>query len=168
MKDHRRSLSALLDAHTDVPFDGDILEKRDFIEQVAMALYERHEQFSLWPETVRQFYACYDLNFQGFAKAAYNAPHLIPVAQAAFERFGRPKAAELCRRAVALLPAELAEHIAKGFTGGESLDAVFAHLNESAMAELDRDRPREFWVDGALQDLVQRHRKDFAAVDRLD
>ncbi|MEQ1696298.1 MAG: hypothetical protein ABL901_10715 [Hyphomicrobiaceae bacterium] len=171
MNEQRRSLVALLDAHTDVPFEGDVLEERGFIERVAMALYDRHEQFSRWPESVRHFYACYDLNFQvgsgGFAQAAYNIPHLIPVAQEAFEQFGRTKAAELCSRAVALLPAELVEHMAKGFTGEESLEGVFDHFNESAMNELSQNLPSEFWADGALQSLVQRHRKDFASVDRL-
>ena len=117
------------------------------------------------------FYTCYDLNFQvgngGFAQAAYNVPHLIPVAQVAFERFGRPKAAELCRRAAAMLPAELAEHAAKGFAGGKSLAEVFAHFSDSEMAALDQELPDEFWADDALQALVERHREDFASVDRL-
>lgn len=136
MKEYRLSMAALLEGHTDASHDleaCDFLEERDFIERVAMRLYERYEQFSRWPDSVRQFYACYELNFQvgngGFAQAAYNVPHLIPVAQAAFERFNRPQAAELCQRAVSLLPAELAEHITKGFTGGEPLEAVFAHFD---------------------------------------
>jgi hypothetical protein len=161
------SLSATLDAHTDVPFDGDILKRREFIETIAQALYNRHEQFPRWPESVRQFYACYDLNFQGFAKAAFNAPHLIAVAHTAFERLGRLEAAALCRRAIDLQSAEFASQIAKGFSGGETIEAALAHIDESALAELDRDPPREFWVDGALQQLVQQHRADFASVDGL-
>jgi hypothetical protein len=164
----RQSLAPLLGGHTEAPYDP---ERREFIEHVATALYERHEQFPRWPESVRHFYACYDLNFQvgngGFAQAAYNVPHLIPVAQAAFERFGRPKAAELCRRAAAMLPAELAEHAAKGFVGEETLEEVFAHFDDSAMAALDAELPAEFWADDALQRLVERHREDFASLDNL-
>ena len=89
------SLASLLEYHVDAPFDREAVKGRYLIERVAMALYDRHEQFSRWPESVRHFYACYDLNFHGFAKIAYNAPHLIPVAQESFERFGRPIAAEL-------------------------------------------------------------------------
>jgi hypothetical protein len=161
----RRSMAALLADHTDAPYDP---KKREFIEGVATRLYDRHEEFAHWPESVRHFYACYDLNYQvgngGFAQAAYNVPHLIPVAQAAFEKFGRRSAAELCRRATSMLPTELTAHAEKGFMGGESLEEVFAHFDTSAMAVLDQDLPREFWADDALQALVEQHRADFASV----
>jgi hypothetical protein len=168
MSEPRRSLVSLLADHVDAPFDP---ERREFIESIASALYERHQDFPQWPESVRYFYACYDLNFQvgngGFAQAAYNVPELIPVAQKAFEQFGRMKAAELCKRAVSMLPAELAEHLAKGFTGTESLEEVFDHFDESALAELDQDVPEEFWADDKLQELVERNRKVFESIDRL-
>jgi hypothetical protein len=35
------------------------------------------------------------------------------------------------------------------------------------MAALDADLPDEFWAADALQALVERHRADFASVDRL-
>jgi hypothetical protein len=161
------SLKAILDNHVDTLFDLEAVNGRELIERIATALYQRHEQFPRWPKSVQHFYACYNLNFQGFAKAAYNVPHIIPVAQEAFERLGRPEAAELCKRAVALLPAELAEQVVKGFIGGEELEAVLAHIEESALSELDRDKPSEFWADAALHDLVQSHRADFTAVDSL-
>lgn len=168
MGETRRSLAALLAGHTDAPYDP---ERREFIEGVAFALDERDEEFPRWPQSVRDFWACFILNLQvgngGFAQAAYNVPHLILVAQAAFERLGRPRAAELCRRAVAMLPAELAEHAAKGFGDGETLEEVFAHFDDSAMAALDQELPAEFWADDALQALVERHREEFASVDRL-
>jgi hypothetical protein len=164
--ENRLNLASLLDNHVDRPFDREARGSRDLIECVAQALYDRHEQFPQWPRRVQHFYACYDLNFQGFAKIAYNAPHLLPIAQEAFERFGRLKAAALCERAVAMLPEELAKQIAKGFTGGEDLEAVLAHIDESALVELDRDTPSEFWADDALHYLVQRNREDFASVDR--
>jgi hypothetical protein len=97
MAKHRRSLAKILADHVDAPYDP---EHREFVEYIAFALYERHKDFPRWPESVRFFYACYDLNVQvgngGFAQAAYNVPHLLPVAQKAFERFGRRKAAALC------------------------------------------------------------------------
>jgi hypothetical protein len=36
------------------------------------------------------------------------------------------------------------------------------------MAQLDEGLPDEFWADDALQDLVERHREEFASVDLLD
>ena len=127
--------------------------------------------FARWPENVRFFYACYDLNYQvgngGFAQAAYNVPWLIPVAQEAFERFGLMEAAALCQQAVSMLPTEIAEHSAKGFTGTETLQDVFDHFDESAMAELDERLPSEFWADDKLQDLVQQNRQEFASIDGM-
>jgi hypothetical protein len=168
MAKDRGRLARILADHVDAPYDP---EHREFIEIVASALYERYQGFPGWPKSVRFFYACYDLNFQvgngGFAQAAYNIPHLIPVAQQAFERFGRMKAAALCQTAMSKLPAELAEHLAKGFNGAESLQDVFDHFSESSMAELDEQVPAEFWVDAKLQDLVERNRKDFESIDRM-
>jgi hypothetical protein len=168
MAKYRRSLAKILSEHVDAPYDP---EHREFVESIASALYERHEDFSRWPESVRFFYACYDLNHQvgngGFAQAAYNVPHLIPVAQKAFEHFGRMKAAALCQQANSMLPAELAEHLAKGFTGTESLQNVFDHFSESAMADLDECVPDEFWADDKLQELVQQNRKDFESIDGI-
>jgi len=168
MADRRYSLVKILAGHVDGPYDP---ERREFIEDIASALYERHEQFPQWPESVRLFYACYDINFQvgngGFAQAAYNVPELLPVAQRAFERFGRKQAADLCRRAVSMLPAELREHLAKGLRDGPSIGEVFGHFRESDMAELDSNLPEEFWADDALQDLVQQYRKEFESVDRI-
>jgi hypothetical protein len=66
-----------------------------------------------------------------------------------------------------MLPAEQAEHAAKGFAGRESLEEVFAHFSDSEMAALDQVLPDEFWADDALQALVERHREEFASVDRL-
>lgn len=168
MANHRHSLVKILAAHVDAPYDP---ERREFIEKIASALYERHEQFAQWPETVRLFYACYDINFQvgngGFAQAAYNVPELLPIAQKAFERFGRKQAADLCGRAVSMLSAELREHLAKGLRHRATIEGVFAHFRESEMARLDENLPGEFWADDALQDLVQQHRKDFESLDQI-
>jgi hypothetical protein len=168
MTNYRYSLAKILAGHVDAPFAP---EHRGFIEKIASALYERHKQFPEWPESVRLFYACYDINYQvgngGFAQAAYNVPELLPVAQKAFERFGRNQAADLCRRAISMLPIELQDHFAKGLRGRPSLDDVFKHFSESQMAQLDEDLPQEFWADDALQQLVQQHRTDFESVDRL-
>ena len=168
MANYRHNLAKILTGHVDAPYNPD---RREFIERIASALYERHEQFSRWPESVRLFYACYDINFQvgngGFAQAAYNVPELLPLAQKAFEKFGRRQAADLCRRAVSMLPVELQEHLAKGLRDRPTIEGVFAHFRESEMAELDEDLPGEFWADDALQDLVQQHRKDFESVDQI-
>jgi len=166
MGTYRRTVSEILAGHKDAPYDPEL---REFIEQIASALYERHEHFPQWPESVQFFYACYDLNYQvgngGFAQAGYNVPQLIPVAQKAFESFGRSEAASLCKEALSRLPAELAEHLAKGFTGDESLEDVFEHFSESDMADLDERIPKGFWADDQLQDLVQKNRKDFESLD---
>ncbi len=168
MKPYRLSLKQILAEHRDAPYDPD---HREFIEDVASALYERHEQFSDWPQSVQFFYACYDINYQvgngGFAQAAYNVPELLPVAKRAFEQFGRKKAADLCQRAITMLPAELQAHLAKGLKDRPSLDEVFKHFDESKMAVLDKDLPEEFWADDALQQLVEQHRTDFESVDNL-
>jgi hypothetical protein len=160
------SLKAILAAHTDAPYDPN---HREFIEDIASALYERHESFPHWPEPVRWFYACYDINYQvgngGFAQAAYNVPHLLPVAQKAFEHFGSHQAADLCRRAIEKLPAELAAYHAKGLADGPTLEEVFAHFDESTMAELDQNLPDEFWADDKLQKLVEQNRAAFESVD---
>ncbi len=144
---------------------------RELIEKIADALYERHQQFAEWPESVQLFYATYDINYQvvngGFAQAAYNVPQLLPIAQKAFERFGREQAAERCERAVLMLSAEIRDHLAKGLRNRPSLDDVFEHFNESEMAQLDENLPREFWADDALRQLVLQHQIDFESVDRL-
>jgi hypothetical protein len=159
------NMRKILAEHVDGPYDP---EKREFIEKVASALYECHEQYPQWPESVRLFYACYDVNYQvgdgGFAQAAYNVPELLPVAQKAFERFGRKQAADLCRRAVEMLPAELREHLDKGLRDRPTIEDVFERFSESEMAALDENLPEEFWADDALQELVQQHRKDFESV----
>jgi len=115
MTNYRHSLGKILAAHVDSAYDP---KRREFIERIASALYERHAQFQQWPESVRLFYPCYDINFQvgngGFAQAAYNVPELLPVAEKAFENFGREQAADLCRRAVSMLPAELRELSQRG------------------------------------------------------
>lgn len=55
-----------------------------------------------------------------------------------------------------------------GRTGGrESIEDVFEHFNESEMNKLDKQLPKEFWADDALQEWVQRHRQDFESVDRI-
>jgi hypothetical protein len=168
MKSYRLSLKRILATHRDAPYDP---EHREFIEAIASALYERHEQFSSWPESVQFFYACYDINYQvgngGFAQAAYNVPELLPVAKRAFDQFGRKKAAELCRRAITMLPVELQTHLAKGLKDRPSLDEVFKHFDESKMAVLDKDLPEEFWADDALQQLVERNRADFESIDQI-
>jgi hypothetical protein len=168
MANHRYSLAKILRGHVDAPYDP---KHREFIEQIASALYERHEQFAQWPESVRLFYACYDINHQvgngGFAQAAYNAPELLPVAQKAFEKFGSKQAADLCQSAVSMLPAELQQHIAKGLRERPSLPDVFDHFNESEMAKLDDNLPQEFWADDKLQELVQQNRKDFESADQI-
>ena len=162
---NRYNMRKILADHVDEPYDP---ERRDFIENVASALYERHESFPQWPESVQWFYACYDINYQvgngGFAQAAYNAPELLPVARTAFEQFGRKDAADLCRRAVEMLPAELRQHLDKGLRDRATIENVFQHFSESEMATLDENLPDEFWADDALQDLVQQHREDFQSV----
>jgi len=168
MEPYRRNFLNILSEHQDAPYDP---EHRHFIERIASALYERHHQFPQWPESVQHFYACYDINYQvgngGFAQAAYNVPELLPLAQKAFERFGRRQAAHLCERAVTMLPAELREHLSKGLQGSPTLEDVFEHFDDSEMAQLDENLPQEFWADDALQQLVQEHRSDFESVDRL-
>ncbi len=168
MRSYRLSMKQILADHRDGPYDP---EHRDFVEDVASALYERHEQFSGWPECVQFFYACYDINYQvgngGFAQAAYNVPELLPVAKRAFDQFGRKKAAALCQRAIAMLPTDVQAHLAKGLKDRPSLEEVFKHFDESKMAVLDKDLPEEFWADDALQQLVERNRAAFESVDQL-
>lgn len=168
MRQQRRSVREVLAGHEDAPYDP---KRREFLEQIASALYERHEHFPNWTERVRFFYACYDLNYQvgngGFAQAAYNIPHLIPVAQRAFEHLDRPEAASLCKKAIQLLPTELGEHLAKGLNDRVSLQEVFEHFRASDMTALDEQIPMEFWADEALQDLVQRYRQEFESVDEI-
>jgi hypothetical protein len=147
MANRRYSLTKILAGHSDAPYDP---KRREFIEQIASALYERHEQFARWPESVRMFYACYDINFQvgngGFSQAADNVPELLPIAKEAFEQFGRKRAADLCGRALSML---------SGSSGSE-----WTELDEETL-------PNEFWADDALQELVQQHRQDFVLVDRI-
>lgn len=171
MPAYRRSLRQLLADHRDAPYDP---ERREFIEDIAAALYEREPDLppiAQWPESVRFFYACYDINFQvgfgGFAQAAYNAPHLLPVARDAFLRLGRRKAAELCARAVALLPAAVRASVEKGLDDAPGLDEVFDHFDDSMMSTLNEEIRDDFWVDAELQALVERNREAFAAMDDL-
>jgi hypothetical protein len=63
-----------------------------------------------------------------------------------------------------MLPAELREHLDKGLRDRPTIESVFEHFSDSEMAELDKNLPVEFWADDALQEHVQRHRKDFESV----
>lgn len=169
MAEYRHSLRKILARHVDGPYDP---ENRKLIEKVASALYERHEQFPHWPQSVRLFYACYDINYQvldgGFAQAAYNVPELLPIAQTAFEKFGYWQAAALCGRAVSMLPAELQEHLAKGLRGDRrTIGHVFEDFRESEMAELDENIPGEFYADDKLQELIEQNRKYFTSVGEI-
>ena len=58
MNSNRCSFSKLLTEHQDSPYDP---EKREFIEDIASALYERYEDLPSicdWPAVVRYFFAC--------------------------------------------------------------------------------------------------------------
>lgn len=169
MAEYRHSLVKILADHVAEPYDP---EHREFIEYVADALYQRHEQFSQWPLSVRMFYVCYEINYQvgngGFAQAAYNVPELLPIAQTAFEKFGCWQAAHLCGRAVSMLPAELQEHCANCLRADRrTIEDVFEHFSESQMAALDENVPDEFWVDDKLQQLVEQNQEDFESVDSI-
>lgn len=171
MSAYRYDFTKIFDGHTDGPYDP---ERREFIEQIASALYERVEDlppFEEWPEPVRQFYAIYDFNFQvgngGFAQAAYNVPHLFPIALRAFEHLGLKDAAAICREALAKLPDEITSQIEKGIIDTESLEDVFEHFDDSEMAELDEAIPAEFWADDKLQRLAEDNREAFVSVDSL-
>ena len=169
MSSNRYSFSKLLSEHQDSPYDP---EKREFVEDIASALYERYEDLpsiSDWPTVVRYFFACYDLNYQvgngGFAQAAYNVPELFPIAVEAFEYFGHQEAAQLCRTAISMLPPELAEHFEKGLADSPDLQEVFDHFDDSAMQTLDEQIPDNFWVDDRLQQLVEQNRNEFLSID---
>jgi len=169
MNSYRYSFSKLLSEHQDSPYDP---EKREFVEDIASALYERYEDLPSicdWPTVVRYFFACYDLNYQvgngGFAQAAYNVPELFPIAVEAFEYFGHQEAAQLCQTAIAMLPPELAEHFKKGLTDSPDLQEVFDHFDDSAMQTLDEQIPDNFWVDDRLQQLVEENRNEFLSID---
>jgi hypothetical protein len=171
MSKYRYSLTALLASHEDAPYD---CEKGRFVEQIASALYERYEDMppiSVWPQSVRYFYACYDINFQvgngGFAQAAYNVPELIPIALEAFEHFECKDAIKLLRNVIDALPNELSEHDAKGFGYDETLEEVFEHFASSDLSAFDEDLPEDFWVVPRLQRLIEENRQDFASVDSL-
>ncbi len=169
MSAYSYSLVQILAEHGDKPDDP---EDCELIEQVASAIYERYEdlpEMDQWPQSVQYFFACYDLNFQvgagGFAQAAYNVPELFLIAEQAFQFLKRPAAAELCRRANSMLPAELKTHLEKGFTEEPSIGDVFEHFDESPMADLDEEIPDEFWVGVELQQLVRQHRADFESME---
>jgi len=171
MPAYRRYLTKLLADHTDAPYDD---EKREFVEDIASALYERSDDLppiEEWPQSVRYFYACYDLNYQvgngGFAQAAYNVPELIPIALDAFRHFGHSNAVAHLERVITLLPSELADHDEKGFGNDETIGEVFEHFDESKLSELDEDIPDDFWVDARLQKLVEENRGEFASVDAM-
>lgn len=171
MTNYRYEFRKIFDGHVDGPYDP---EQREFIEQIASALYERVEDLPSieeWPDPVRQFYAIYDFNFQvgngGFAQAAYNVPQLFPIALDAFETLGLKDAAAICRKALAMLPAEISTQIEKGIIDTESLEDVFEHFDDSEMAELDEAIPDEFWADDSLQRLSETHRDAFLSVDSM-
>ncbi|MGN6546352.1 MAG: DMP19 family protein [Aureliella sp.] len=171
MSNYRYDISEILDEHVDGPYDP---EEREFIEEIASALYERVDDMPAveqWPAPVKYFYACYEFNYQvgngGFAQAAFNVPGLFPIATQAFEHLGLVDAAQLCRRATAMLPQEIAAHLEKGILDTDSLEEVFEHFDDSPLAELDEDIPEEFWADAELQKLVEDNREAFLAIDAL-
>lgn len=171
MSAYRYDFAKIYNGHFDGPYDP---EQREFIEQIASALYERVEDLppiEEWPAPVRQFYALYDFNFQvgngGFAQAAYNVPHLFPIALSAFEDLGLKDASAICRKALAMLPAEISSQIESGVIDTESLDDVFEHFDDSEMAQLDESIPDEFWADESLQKLAETNRDAFLSVDSM-
>lgn len=161
----KQSMAELLAGHTDAPYDP---EHREFIEDVADALYDRHKDFSRWPECVQDFFACYDLNYQvldgGWSQVVYNVPELIRVGEKAFERLDCPVSADLCRQVFSRLPSELVTHLAKGNTGTYGLKFL-NDFDFNIFDDLDEKVTPEFYVDDKLQELVERHRSDFESVD---
>ncbi|MEM6468770.1 MAG: hypothetical protein AAF802_04320 [Planctomycetota bacterium] len=171
MNKYRRQFSEILASHTDGPYD---VENREFVEDIASALYERYDDLppiADWPQSVRYFFACYDLNFQvgngGWAQAAYNVPDLFWIAAEAFDYFKLPAALDLCKTAISMLPEELKEQYTKGLDATEDLQDVFDHFDDSVMEQLDEQTPDDFWVDAQLQRLVEENRAEFLAVDSM-
>jgi hypothetical protein len=171
MSSYRYDFNEIFDAHVPGPYDP---ERREFIEQIASALYERVEELPAieeWPAPVRQFYALYDFNFQvgngGFAQAAYNVPYLFPIVLNTFEILGLEDAAAICRKALAMLPDEINSQIEKGIIDTDSLEDVFEHFDDSELAELDEAIPDEFWADDKLQQLAQENQDAFLSVDSM-
>ncbi len=171
MSAYRYNFTKIFGGHIAGPYDP---ERREFIEQIASALYERIEDLppiEEWPDPVRQFYALYDFNFQvgngGFAQAAYNVPHLFPIALSTFEKLGLRDAAAICRKALAILPDEITSQIEKGVIDTDSLEDVFEHFDDSEMAELDEAIPDEFWADDKLQRLAEDNRAAFLSLDSM-
>lgn len=171
MNSYRKDFQKIFANHVDGPYDP---EERQFVEQIADALYERVDDLPAiqeWPKPVKQFYALYEFNFQvgngGFAQAAYNVPHLFPIALDAFEDLRLQDAAAICRKALAMLPAEITAQIEKGIVDTESLEDVFEHFGDSELSELDETIPDEFWVDDKLQRLAETHRDAFLSLDSM-
>jgi hypothetical protein len=171
MTHYRYDFRKIFAEHTPGPYDP---ERREFIERIASALYERVEDLppmEEWPAPVRQFYALYDFNYQvgngGFAQAAFNVPELFPIVVQAFDDFGLRDAAATCRRALAMLPAEISAQIEKGIIDTDSLEEVFEHFDDSEMQSLDENIPDEFWADDKLQELAQANREAFLSVDSM-
>ena len=171
MSGYRHDFQKIFASHVNGPYDP---EHRKFIEKIPSALYERLEDmppFEDWPTPVRQFYAVYDFNFQvgngGFAQAAYNVPELFSVALDAFEQFKLPKAAAICRQALAMLPQEISTQIEKGVIDSDSLEDVFEHFDDSEMSQLDESIPDEFWADDKLQELAETNPDAFLSIDSM-
>jgi hypothetical protein len=171
MSNYRYDFQKIFLEHTPGPYDP---EHREFIEQIASALYERLEELPAleqWPEGVRKFFVLYEFNYQvgngGFAQAAYNTPNLFPIALEAYESLGLHEAASLCRRAWEMLPAELTSQIEKGVIDSDSLEEVFEHFDDSEMSALDESIPDEFWVDDVLQSIAEKHSAEFMQLDSL-
>jgi hypothetical protein len=101
----------------------------------------------------------------GFAQAAYNIPQWFELAEAAYAALGKRRAAALIRDARRLLPAELALLDAKRLRDGATIEEVFRHFDESALAALDQQIPEdEWWIDDERIEYARRHQSSFRKV----
>ena len=86
-------------------FETDNQEKFEswqFSEKLASLLYRRFNEendFLTWPDPVKIYYACYDMNFQvgsgGFEQAAFNIPSLFKWAAIGYNELGLEKYAQV-------------------------------------------------------------------------
>jgi hypothetical protein len=161
-----RTLKALLDEDDESPMDPKELD-----DQLWELLSERVtsiEEAKNYPRSAVLYVASrrlqWDVGNGGFAQAAYNIPEWFPLAAEGYQELGKVSSAQLIRKAIKLLPAEIAEIERKKLLSA-AIDHVFEHFQSSQMAKLDSKIVEVDWyIDDERVAYVRQHRDTFRSI----
>lgn len=152
--------------------DASPLEWATFDDELWILLSDRiiePGELEHYPQAVGVYLASRWLEWEvgngGFAQAAYNIPQWFELAAIGYAALGKSKSVALIKEAIQMLSGERDALQSKGLLNGTTIQQVFRHFSESAMASLDARIPDdEWWIDEERVAYVRKHRNDFRGI----